>query len=98
MCKYCEKKDEWDRLKQISKEKHKFGVRAYIENEVALFFTDADEGFSAELNFSCCVGGHIEQTIADMYIPIKFCPFCGRKLTLPDEEVEECPKQENTTP
>ena len=34
----------------------------------------------------------------DKDIPIKYCPFCGRKLTFPDEEVEECPKQENTTP
>ena len=88
MCKYCEKKDEWDRSKLISKEKHKFGNRAFIENEAILFFSDANEGFSAELNFSCCVGGHIEDTIADMYIPIQYCPFCGRKLTFPDEKKE----------
>lgn len=89
MCEYCEKKDEWDRSKLISKEKYKFGNRAFIENEAILFFSDANEGFSAELNFSCCVGGHIEDTIADMYIPIQYCPFCGRKLTLPGEEVEK---------
>ena len=88
MCLFCEKIDEFEHFVKIHKEKQDFGARASITNEVLLYFDDEYDGLSAELNFSCCVGDDIDNMIADIYIPINYCPWCGRKFKNP-AEVEE---------
>lgn len=99
MCQYCnfkfeENGDCWDVERTIDHREEQFGLGKLIFR-TNMFVRPLKKDVT--LNFEVSTGGNIEDLIFDNYIPIKYCPFCGRKLTFPDEEVEKCPKQENTT-
>lgn len=103
MCQYCdfhfeENGDCWDRTKNIWTVNRPFGFTEIVQ-DTNMFVLSGDKDHMRGFNLNCevTVDGSLDTTVFDTYIPIKYCPFCGRKLTFPDEEVEECPKQENTT-
>lgn len=91
MCKYCdfhfeENGDCWDVERTIEFRDESFGL-GKLMFRTNMFVLPLKKSFT--LNFEVSTGGKIEDLIFDTYIPIKFCPFCGRKLTFPDEEVEK---------
>lgn len=94
MCQYCnfkfeENGDCWDRSKGIYALNMPFGFTS-IEQRVSMFVLPGDKNHirGYNINYEVSAGENIEDMIFDTYIPIKYCPFCGRKLTFPDEEEE----------
>ena len=91
MCKYCnfkfeENGDCWDCERTIDRRKEQFGLSRLIF-QTNMFIQLSKKNFA--LNFEVSTGeSNIEDMIFDNYIPIKYCPFCGRKLTFPDKEEE----------
>lgn len=91
MCQYCnfkfeENGDCWDCEKTIEYREESFGLGKVI-TRTNMFVLPLQKSFT--LNFEVSTGKTMEDLIFDNYIPIQYCPFCGRKLTFPDEEVVE---------
>ena len=96
MCKYCDFHFEengncWDRTKNIWTVNRPFGFTEIIQDTNMFVIPGPNDHHIRAFNPNCTVtvGDNIENTVFDTYIPIKYCPFCGRKLTFPDEVVEE---------
>ena len=91
MCEYCDFKFEengdcWDVERTIDHREGPFGFSKLIFR-TNMFVRPLKKDVT--LNFEVSTGGNIEDLIFDNYIPIQYCPFCGRKLTFPDDEVEK---------
>lgn len=95
MCKYCdfefdENMECWEATREIHSVKRPFGYTD-IEQRTSIFVLAGDKNHLRSFNINCevSVGENVEDMVFDTYIPIQYCPFCGRKLTFPDEEAEE---------
>ncbi len=94
MCKFCnfefdENGECWDRIRTVYTNVAPFGHTS-IQQKVNMYANQKAKIKSVNLNCEVSVGDDIEDMVFDAYIPINYCPFCGRKLTFPDdEEVEE---------
>ena len=96
MCKICEYKLEegevfYDRIHTIKTATRPMGIHTALCTRVLLFGPDFEQYNSIseeenpmkfQLNVEVCVGDYGEDLLEDMYIPIEYCPFCGRKLRL----------------
>ena len=87
MCKYCVPEDEFNPYITIFESTYDFGKRAEINTKLSMVCPE--EGSVYSLNMEAYIGRDLDDCIEDAYIPIKYCPFCGRKLTFSDEEAEK---------
>ncbi len=95
MCKYCnfefdENGECWNATRSLYLGKENLGVSAEIIQKVDLFVLANSTMRNYELNCEVSVGENMEDVIFDTYIPINYCPFCGRKLeTEPNDNRSE---------
>ena len=85
MCKYCnfefdENGECWDATREISCVKEGLGVSAEIIQKTSIFVLANRHRHDYQLNAEVSIGENIEDMIFDTYIPIEYCPFCGRQL------------------
>lgn len=91
MC-VCEFEDLFlDRINVIEKRVRPFGLNGTLETRVLFFGPCPEEApedsldeegapDAYKLNVEVSSGHYAEDIIEDIYIPIQFCPFCGRSL------------------
>lgn len=85
MCEYCKIKNEnGDGINYIVYKEHPLGIKGEGLTEAISLLTPY-EGAEWQLNVEISTGPYIEDDIIDTYIPINFCPFCGRRLCEDDQ-------------
>lgn len=77
----------WDRYADIINHSYPFGIRSEIIGKLILVAPDKTDYVDEEkdhekfqLNLEVSAGMYAEDIIFDEYVPINYCPFCGRKL------------------
>lgn len=76
MCDIC--KTEKGNCELLGNERVEFKVGiARLEDQLLTVYFDAKEDGDVIIDASYWIGDNI---VADVTVPIKYCPFCGRKL------------------